>query len=122
MSRACRCGRRGRRDGLERFIGTRSRGNSPHQHQCLAYVGWALALLVLFLLSNLVRSRIGRHLARGARRRGRRGARRHQPRPLARARLRRQRRLRRRWPAAVLAIVVRLAAPSGFTVCCRSAC
>lgn len=46
-------------DGLESFI-TGITGNSLSSQKYLAYLGWLLALIVLFLLSNLIVSRYGR--------------------------------------------------------------
>ena len=45
-------------DGMESFF--ESLGSELSNQKYLAYIGWALALLVLFLLSNLIVSRYGR--------------------------------------------------------------
>ena len=58
-SRACAC-RRPTRPAGSRTSSSSSPATTWHRHKYVAYLGWALALVVLLLLSNLLRSRYGR--------------------------------------------------------------
>ena len=58
-SRGCRCARREPSERLETSSRTRS-ASTLRAQKYIAYVGWALTLIVLFLLSNLIVSRYGR--------------------------------------------------------------